>query len=90
MTYAVYMLPRVLRRSQEKLTERLMILQLKLKEKADAEEAAEKLNSTAITETGEKDNPEAGPSASINHEMTITTATASPVTTTNDEPKKDL
>lgn len=90
MTYAVYMLPRVLRRSQDKLTERLMLLQLKLKEKADAEEAAE-INSSAITEKGDNDNdnPEVCSAAGPSIKQDTTMTNGSPVAV-EDGPKKDL
>lgn len=49
MTYAIFLLPRTLRRSQEQLTEKLKLFEARIKAKEEQEQA-ELLASGAITE----------------------------------------
>lgn len=95
MTYAVFMLPRALRRSQEQLSERLLELQkrIKLKEQAEKAAAAEK----AITEAGEEDDQDHVDSESVANSpdspVHCTIATATVIVTESvaeEEPKKEL
>lgn len=74
MTYAVFMLPRALKKSQEQLSANLKVFEAKIREK----EAAEAAESKQVTEASSEDNrpSDAQPTPAI--------------TADGEEPKKEL